>query len=64
MASHLLKLIYCKLLASSSFALKNNLLGIYKRFVLFSVEANDQKLFNQLISVIEKRLSLPDGKRT
>lgn len=64
MASHLLKLIYCKLLASSSFALKNSLLGIYKRFVLFSVEANDQKLFNQLISVIEKRLSLPDGKRT
>ena len=64
MASHLLKLIYCKLLASSSFALKNSLLGIYKRFALFAVDGNDQALFEKLLAEITSTLTTTDGKQT
>ncbi len=61
MASHLLKLIYCKLLASSSFALKNSLLGIYKRFVLHAVSLDDRKLFDKLILEIRSELTTEKG---
>lgn len=64
MASHLLRLIYCKLLASSSFALKNSLLGIYKRLVLTAVNTDNRKLFDDLMNKITTRLSLENGKRT
>lgn len=64
MASHLLKLIYCKLLASSSFALRNSLLGIYKRFMVFAATMNDQKLFNLLHDQIDSTLRTSDGRKT
>ena len=60
----LLKLIYLKLLASSTFAIKNSLLNLYKRIVLTSVELNSRTLFNELIQDIHSRLSLPDGRPT
>lgn len=64
MASHLLKLIYCKLLASSSFALKNSLLGIYKRFMLHAVGTNDRMLYDLLLTEITSALTTKDGKKT
>lgn len=64
MASHLLRLIYCKLLASSSFALKNSLLGIYKRFMVFAATVDDRKLFNLLHDQIDSTLRTVDGKKT
>lgn len=64
MASHLLKLIYCKLLASSSFALKNSLLGIYKRFMVFAAMMNDKLLFNMLQDQINNALRTKDGRKT
>ncbi|MBK9038949.1 MAG: DEAD/DEAH box helicase family protein [Bdellovibrionales bacterium] len=64
MASHLLRLIYCKLLASSSFALKNSLLGIYKRLVITAVQADNQPLFGSLMSRISKKFTLENGKRS
>ncbi len=64
MASHLLRLIYCKLLASSSFALKNSLLGIYKRFMVFAATVDDRKLFNLLHDQIDSSLRTVDGKKT
>lgn len=62
MASHLLKLIYCKLLASSSFALKNSLLGIYRRFVLHAVHSNDRSLYENLIVRLSAALSTESRK--
>ena len=64
MASHLLKLIYYKLLASSSFALKNSLLGIYKRFMVFAATMDDRKLFDLLHDQIDSTLRTADGKKT
>lgn len=60
----LLKLIYLKLLASSTFAIKNSLLNLYKRLVIVAVQMNDRALFDLLLDDIQKRLGLPDGRRT
>lgn len=60
----LLKLIYLKLLASSTFAIKNSLLNLYKRLVLTAVGMKDKAIYDKLISDIHARLSLPDGRRS
>lgn len=60
----LLKLIYLKLLASSTFAIKNSLLNLYKRLALTAIQLNDRALFDGLVQDIQARLSLSDGRRT
>lgn len=62
-ASHLLRLVYLKLLASSSFALKNSLLNLYKRLVLYSVELNRKELFEKLNEMIQAGLTLDGGRK-
>ncbi|MEY3902525.1 MAG: hypothetical protein RL189_1831 [Pseudomonadota bacterium] len=60
----LLKLIYLKLLASSTFAIKNSLLNLYKRLVLAAVQMNDHALFDILLENIREKLFLSDGRRS
>ena len=62
-ASHLVKLVYFKLLASSSFALKNSLLNLYSRLVLAAVGSNNRELYEQLVKKITTALTLANGKR-
>jgi adenine-specific DNA-methyltransferase len=59
----LLKLVYLKLLASSTFAIKNSLLNLYKRLTMASVAINDKALFKELVAKIEITLTLPDGRK-
>lgn len=61
-ASHLLRLVYLKLLASSSFALKSSLLNLYKRLMLHSVFIKRKDVFEKLESMIQSALTL-DGER-
>jgi hypothetical protein len=60
----LLKLIYLKLLASSTFALKNSLLNLYKRLCLLTVHNNDRASFEKLMLDIREKMSSPQGGRT
>lgn len=60
----LLKLIYLKLLASSTFAIKNSLLNLYKRIVITAVQMNDRTLFDKLFADIQGRLTTSNGRKT
>lgn len=62
-ASHLLRLVYLKLLASSSFALKSSLLNLYKRLVLHSVLIKRKDVFEKLESMIQGALTLEGGRK-
>ena len=62
-ASHLLKLVYFKLMASSTFALKNSLLNLYKRLMYQAVFSDNEALFDELFTEISKNLTLSDGRR-
>jgi superfamily II DNA/RNA helicase len=59
----LLKLVYLKLLASSTFAIKNSILNLYKRLTIASVTVNNKELFEKLVAKIEEALTLPNGKK-
>ncbi|KYG66452.1 hypothetical protein AZI86_05245 [Bdellovibrio bacteriovorus] len=59
----LLKLIYLKLLASSTFALKNSLLNLYCRLMWLSVNLNNRELYEKLYSDIKIKLTNSDGTR-
>jgi len=63
-AMPLLKLIYLKLLASSTFAIKNSLINLYRRLVITSVQIEDHDLYEKLMLDIQKRLSLSDGRKS
>ena len=56
-------MIYLKLLASSTFAIKNSLLNLYKRLVLTAVSMNDRNLYDGLLSLIREKLRAVDGRR-
>jgi ERCC4-related helicase len=60
----LLKLVYLKLIASSTFAIKNSLLNLYKRLVLASVSIGDQSLYDELFNNIRNQLLDEHGKKT
>ena len=62
-ASHLLRLVYLKLLASSSFALKNSLLNLYKRLMQHSVLIKRKDVFEKLESMIQAALTLENGRK-
>lgn len=62
-ASHLLRLVYLKLLASSSFALKSSLLNLYKRLMLHSVFIKRKDVFEKLESMIQSALTLDGGRK-
>lgn len=62
-ASHLLRLVYLKLLASSSFALKSSLLNLYKRLMLHSVFIKRKDVFEKLESMIRSALTLDGGRK-
>ncbi len=63
-ANGFLRLVYFKLLASSSFALKNSLNNLYIRLVFWSVALDDEQLYSQLYDQIQAVLTLPDGTET
>ena len=60
----LLTLVYLKLIASSTFAIKNSLLNLYKRLVWMSISIDDQELFNQLYGNINEALTLENDKKS
>lgn len=60
----LLKLVYLKLIASSTFAIKNSLLNLYKRLVWASVSIHDEELYNVLLGEIRSKLTLDNGKKS
>ncbi|MAV90562.1 MAG: hypothetical protein CL676_04015 [Bdellovibrionaceae bacterium] len=60
----LLKLIYLKLLASSTFALKNSLLNLYKRLLLICADTGRKELYEELFDNLKSQLTLPDGRRS
>lgn len=62
-ASHLLRLVYLKLLASSSFALKNSLLNLYKRLMLQAVLLKNKEAFEKLNSMIREALTLEGNRK-
>ena len=62
-ASHLIKLVYFKLLASSSFALKNSLINLYSRLVLAAVGSNNRALYDELMKKISDALTLSNGRK-
>ncbi len=62
-ASHLLRLVYLKLLASSSFALKNSLLNLYKRLMQHSILIKRKDVFEKLESMIQAALTLENGRK-
>lgn len=62
-ASHLLRLVYLKLLASSSFALKSSLLNLYKRIMLHAVLINRKDVFSKLDEMIQSALTLEGGRK-
>ena len=49
----LLTLVYLKLIASSTFAIKNSLKNLYKRLLLICVSIDDETLFNDLYNDIK-----------
>lgn len=59
----LLTLVYLKLIASSTFAIKNSLLNLYKRLVWMSVSINNEELFNDLYKNIVEKLTI-GGKKS
>lgn len=62
-AMPLLKLIYLKLLASSTFAIKNSLINLYCRLVIAAVQIEDESLFNELIKSMKEKFQTPEGKK-
>jgi SNF2 family DNA or RNA helicase len=63
-AMPLLKLIYLKLLASSTFAIKNSLINLYRRLVLTAVQMDDRNLYDKLVADIRNKLALPNGRKS
>lgn len=61
-ASALLRLVYFKLLASSTFALKRSLLNLFVRLVHIAALRNDKDLFDKLLSEIRTKLTLSEGQ--
>ncbi len=61
-ASALLRLVYFKLLASSTFALKRSLLNLYIRLIHLATSRNDRNLYDDLLKSIREKLTLHDGK--
>lgn len=61
-ANGFLRLVYYKLLASSSFALKNSLNNLYVRLVHNCVFIDDEELFNELINKITQTLLADNGE--
>ncbi len=64
LANGFLKMIYFKLLASSSFALKNSLSNLYVKLILLSVSIENKDLYEELISTINMRLTLSNEKKS
>lgn len=60
----LLKLVYLKLIASSTFAIKNSLLNLYKRLAWASVSIGNEELFNCLLAEIDSKLADQNGRKT
>ena len=60
-ANGFLRLVYFKLMASSSFALKNSLNNLYIRLIYASVELNERDLYECLLLKIENLLLLENG---
>lgn len=60
----LLKLIYLKLLASSTFALKNSLLNLYCRILWLCVNIDNRDLYEKLLAKIKSQLTNADGTRS
>lgn len=60
----LLKLVYLKLIASSTFAIKNSLLNLYRRLVLAAVSIGDQVLYEELYNNIRLQLLDENSKKT
>lgn len=60
----LLTLVYLKLIASSTFAIKNSLLNLYKRLTWMAVSLDNEELFNLLYQNIKDSLTLDTGKKT
>ncbi len=60
----LLTLVYLKLIASSTFAIKNSLLNLYKRLLLATVSIDNETLFNSLLDSITQSLTLDDGRKS
>lgn len=63
-ANGFLRLVYFKLMASSSFALKNSLSNLYARLIHNTVANNDRELFETLLQKITDLLSREDGSTT
>ncbi len=59
----LLTLVYLKLIASSTFAIKNSLLNLYKRLVLMTVSIDNEELFNELYKNIIEKLTINGDKK-
>lgn len=64
MATGFLRLIYFKLLASSSFAIKNSLNNLYIKLIYISVTLDNQQLYDQLMNDFVIRFSAPDGQKS
>lgn len=60
----LLTLVYLKLIASSTFAIKNSLLNLYKRLTWMAVSINNEPLFNTLYGNICSKLTLDSGHKS
>jgi ERCC4-related helicase len=60
----LLKLVYLKLIASSTFAIKNSLLNLYRRLVLDAVSLGDKPLYEEMFNNIRNQLLDVHGKKT
>lgn len=60
----LLKLVYLKLIASSTFAIKNSLINLYKRLTLLAVDMKNKSLFDDLFQNITKELTLENGDKS
>jgi len=60
----LLTLVYLKLIASSTFAIKNSLLNLYKRLLWMAVTLDHEELFNSMWSDAQDELMREDGKKS
>tara|TARA_Y100000768_G_C23990285_1_gene692009 strand:+ start:2370 stop:5351 length:2982 start_codon:yes stop_codon:yes gene_type:complete len=60
----LLTLVYLKLIASSTFAIKNSLLNLYKRLLWMAVTLDHEELFNKMWGEAQEELLLENGKKS
>lgn len=63
-ANGFLRLVYFKLLSSSSFALKNSLNNLYIKLIYNCILLDDKLLYEQLMSAIQKKLILSNGNES